>query len=198
MLSNVNSMPLFRATLQSNDFPTINVLELGSGCGIVGIALACLRPHCHVTLTDVSEAGGLIQKNLTAQALAKGSAVHFEELDWSVLELPYYCREYPPHLVLVSDCTYNEDSIPLLVRTMRLLSLQSPDVKILVALKRRHANEYVFFTSMNQAGFRIIESSKILLPHTWSPGDAAAEFAEGDNVVIETTVWSRGEAQPFG
>ena len=74
-----------------------------------------------------------------------------------------------PDLILVSDCTYNPDTAPALVRTIRTLLLRSRlakprpvhelnelgfrGVDVLVALKRRHVSEDVFFTLMSEAGF---------------------------------------------
>ena len=169
----------------------VNVLELGSGCGIVGMALAHLWPNCNVMLTDVSDAEDLVLKNLRSLDLAAGSKVAFEGLDWVSPVLPEYCRNTRQDLIVVSDCTYNEDSIPALVRTMKLISQGSPEILILVALKRRHANEGVFFTRMEREGFCNVDSTKMLLPHVWSPADSSEHFAGSSKVVVEIYLFKK-------
>ena len=81
---------------------------------------------------------------------------------------PLKPEDLTPDLVLVSDCTYNSDSLPNLVRT--LVSLTNHKCKnetqpedrfrlggldVLVSLKRRHESEDVFFQLMAEAGFRV-------------------------------------------
>lgn len=178
-------LPLFHTALNGIDPAKVNVLELGSGCGIVGLALAHLWANCHVILTDLLNAGEMIQMNLALLKPALGSTVCFQMLDWDDPALPEVCKERRHDVIVVSDCTYNEDAIPSLVGTMERLAVASPDVKILVALKRRHANEAVFLTHMEQARFRILDSTRYLLPHVWSATDAAADFSEESSVVVE-------------
>ncbi|RPA92163.1 hypothetical protein L873DRAFT_1831204 [Choiromyces venosus 120613-1] len=59
---------------------SLEVLELGSGCGIVGLALASLYENCHVTLTDLPLAEDIIVKNLEYSGL-QGN-IDFKPLDW--------------------------------------------------------------------------------------------------------------------
>jgi predicted nicotinamide N-methyase len=91
------------------------VLELGTGCGIVGMTLAALIPNSHVTLTDLPEARDIVSRNISSLAaeLRNDSTIRFEELDWDA-ELPaWYAASQErvrTELVLASDCTYNSDS----------------------------------------------------------------------------------------
>lgn len=84
------------------------VLELGTGCGIVGLTLAALLPGASLTLTDLPDAEEIVAHNLshTHDLLAPGSRAAFAELDWAA-PLPAVPA---PHLVLAADCTYNPDS----------------------------------------------------------------------------------------
>ncbi|KAL7276845.1 hypothetical protein RUND412_000133 [Rhizina undulata] len=125
---------------------TLNVLELGSGCGLVGLALSSLRKGCTVTLTDLPLAGEILNKNLQ-DAQPQGQAV-FRVLDWDE-ELPIEFLANPLDLVIVADCTYNVASAPSLVRVMTKLVNSSPDSVIVLAHKKRHDSEKVFFELMN-------------------------------------------------
>ena len=129
----------------------LNVLELGSGCGIVGIALAGLIPQCSVLLTDLPEVEEIVTHNITAAKPAASSKVEFRTLDWDEPPPEDLCRD-PIDLILISDCTYNADSLPALVSVLDRLVQTSPQTLILVALKRRHESEAVFFDLMQSAG----------------------------------------------
>jgi hypothetical protein len=87
------------------------ILELGSGCGVVGLSLAQTVPGAQVTLTDLPEAEEIVERNITQAHLAEGATVAFRELDWDA-ELPGDLRASSKklNLVLAADCTYNPDS----------------------------------------------------------------------------------------
>lgn len=75
-------------------------------------------------------------------------------------------------LVVVSDCTYNVDSLPALVRTIGALLKHKRyrsvghrgDPLVIVSLKRRHASESVFFELMREAGFSVAGKEEMVLP----------------------------------
>ena len=101
------------------DFPSrdptssLRVLELGTGCGIVGMTLASVVPNCHVTLSDLPEAREIVEKNISecVLTLTNGSNLSFEELDWDDQIPAWLARpESRIDLVLAADCTYNPDS----------------------------------------------------------------------------------------
>jgi hypothetical protein len=130
----------------------ISVVELGSGCGIVGIALAQLLPRCSVVLTDLEEAQDIASRNARIAKPAAGSTIRFAVLDWDE-ELSNGLRDQEYDLIIVSDCTYNADSLPALVQTLWALTEHSPNATVFVGLKRRHESEEVFFSLMTDAGF---------------------------------------------
>ena len=84
-------------------------------------------------------------------------------LDWndSTQEI-ISTRQYD--LVIVSDCTYNADSIPALVNTLAEVSDRSPAAMIVVSMKIRHDSEAVFFDLMATAGFVTAEHTAVMLP----------------------------------
>lgn len=139
---------------------SLKILEVGSGydkpppsptyhseayslrCGIVGLALASLHDRCHVTLTDLPLAEEIIQKNLGAASL-RGEAF-FQALDWDE-PIPRSLASQNWDIVLVADCTYNVGSAPSLVKVLANLAGNSPDTVVVLAHKKRHDSEDLFF-----------------------------------------------------
>jgi hypothetical protein len=141
----------------------LEVLELGSGCGIVGIGFAQLYHNCHVLLTDLPEAMEILDCNIAQARPASGSKLSKATMNWDD-GLPVAVAQGRYHLFLVSDCTYNSDSIPALVKTLHALNQKSPWASIVVSMKFRHSSENVFFDMMNDAGFRVASEVKFPLP----------------------------------
>ncbi|KAF7309808.1 hypothetical protein MIND_00352700 [Mycena indigotica] len=108
---------------------TSHVLELGSGTGLLGIALSQL--FAHYTITDISELQTLITKNLKlnfprwpgGSPTDPGHNISALELNWQTLEtLPpsrrghYFALPDSAYdLVLVVDCIYHPSLLPSLV-----------------------------------------------------------------------------------
>ena len=136
------------------------MLELGSGCGIIGKALASIRPNCHVILSDLPDALELMEHNIIDTLLALGSQLSSLVLDWD-RDLPDTIAAEQFDLVLVCDCTYNTDSIPALVKTLVTLLAQSPAVMVVVANKIRHDSELSFFDQMTNVGLAEVEQLTI-------------------------------------
>ncbi|KAI1773325.1 putative methyltransferase-domain-containing protein [Hypoxylon cercidicola] len=149
------------------------VLELGSGVGILGITLACIigmaagmmPPESVVLLTDLPEAEERARSNISRASAAlaqqdQGAStveLQYENLDWDEGRLGRFgplvsARVWD--LVILSDCTYNVDSLPALVGTLSALhtaNLQHPGItedaktSVLLATKPRHFSEQALF-----------------------------------------------------
>ena len=143
----------------------LNVLELGSGCGIVGIAFAQLSNQCNMLLTDLPQAMEILGLNISAAIEGLGPNIRLDKLplDWES-QLPPQIKDTKYDLVLVSDCTYNSDSLPVLVQTLDGILLQSPGTLIIVSMKVRHSSEAVFFQLMSDAGLVSVEHAALTLP----------------------------------
>ena len=142
-----------------------SILELGSGCGIVGLEVAQICSQCHVMLTDLPDAMEILSYNVskvTGSNPAVGNVVT-AVLDWDDAN-PKIVYGHQYDLVVVSDCTYNADSIPALVRTLAAVIDKLPAALIVVSMKVRHDSEAVFFDLMAAAGLIIAEHSAITLP----------------------------------
>lgn len=148
--------------LHLNQPEALNVIELGSGCGLVGIALASVRPKCRILLTDLADATNILDYNVSQSQPALDSTIAHMVLDWDD-ELPSSVAQERYGLIVVSECTYNENSIPALVRTLSALAARSPSALVVVATKVRHFSEASFFVLMSDVGFIEIEQLGIPL-----------------------------------
>lgn len=157
------SPQLLKSLLHIAQFELINVIELGSGCGLVGIALATLRHKCHILLTDLPDAMDILEYNILRSKPASESKIEHMVLDWAE-PLAAAVTEQQYDLILVSECTYNEISIPALVKTLSALAKQSPAAVVVLATKVRHVSERVFFDMISEAGFVELEQRSIELP----------------------------------
>ncbi|KAH7380951.1 putative methyltransferase-domain-containing protein [Cadophora sp. MPI-SDFR-AT-0126] len=150
-------LPTLRTILSNHD---LNVLELGAGCGIVGISLCQALPNItQMILTDLPEATSILTHNISLCSPAPNHSV----LDWSQ-PLPAPIASTQWNLILIADCTYNPDVVPDLVHTLGRLADGNKDLNVLLAMKVRHSSEAVFFTLMEEGGWVIRESIKLPLP----------------------------------
>ena len=147
----------------------LQVLELGAGCGIVGLTLGKCLPKAKVLLTDLPEAGEIAKHNIWANGV-RPKAIHqhrariqYEKLDWED-PLPEKQREGQVDLVLVADCTYNPDVVPNLVKTLAELLKYNKDTIVLLAMKVRHESEKVFFNLMAEKHMMIVDRLVLPLP----------------------------------
>ena len=173
-LQTSSPLPLLEYVLLSATYKRLNVLELGCGCGTVGISLAQTVPDCDVILTDLPEASELVEANIECMMPAMASRARFEPLDWEQ-ELPAKVQERKNDLIVVSECTYNSDTLQPLVSTLLALTIRSPKVVIVVSTKTRHDSEVVFFDMMQNAGMVEDGNMRVSLPGI--PGTGYADGA---------------------
>jgi len=146
----------------------LNILELGAGCGIVGITLSGHFPSSYILLTDLSEASSILTHNLSLLPLssktksAATAKTSHQILNWSQ-PLPSTVASQSFDLIVVADCTYNPDVAPDLVNTLKAVAEGNRDVLVLVAMKVRHESEMVFFELMSRSGFVVKEKGEIAL-----------------------------------
>lgn len=119
--------------------PSPKIIELGSGCGLVGIALARLFPKVSLTLTDLDDATEVCTRNLRLNQVPNAK---FECLDWD--ERQNLSSDWD--LVVATDCTYNTDSYNALLDTLDCLV--GPRTTVLIAHKNRHEAEHLFFSAV--------------------------------------------------
>ena len=156
----------------------LRVLELGCGCGIVGIAISQLLPNAEVILSDLGEAREIAKHNLVENNIMPPRCI-FVELDWEEETLPEQIK-CPLDLIIVADCIYNPDSAPALVNTLSRLCTHSPKALVVMATKLRHPSEVVFFHLMREAQMVQIDKASIALPSA----AALNKIAEQEHVDI--------------
>lgn len=119
------------------------VLELGSGCGITGIALSKMKGVQSVIMTDYDLGSlQLISENIQLNGNDDNISSHVisssHYLEWgapispTIQQLPLF----PPQgfrLVVGADLVYSKDVIPALLRTVRSLLHESLGVFVLVS-----------------------------------------------------------------
>ena len=150
--------------LQRSNPQGLSILELGSGCGITGLNIAGLCSRSTVLLTDLPDAIEILNRNVgLAQPASGGLKLATTVLDWDA-PVPEMVAKQQFDLVVLSDCTYNSDSIPGLVKTLSSIARSSPHTLIVIALKVRHDSEAIFFDLMTRADFIRIEHTAIPLP----------------------------------
>ncbi|KAJ6493572.1 putative methyltransferase-domain-containing protein [Mycena vitilis] len=133
------------------------VLELGSGTGLLSIALSPLVSH--YTATDIQPLLPLIRKNLalnfsgwsdapsTLDISAAGQKVSVDELDWQSLHSTPPARRTrlfplpstPFDLVLVVDCIYHPALLPSLLTTLDYVT--SPGSTTVVVIMELRAED---------------------------------------------------------
>lgn len=154
---------MLRQLLDRRTSSQLNILELGSGCGIVGLTVAHLVANCSVLLTDLPEAMDILGLNMSIANPLTSSEIKQLPLDWNE-DLPVKITQVCYDLILISDCTYNPNSLQALVQTLSALVAKSKNVKIVVSMKVRHPSESIFFDLMAEAGLAQRGHDTITLP----------------------------------
>lgn len=119
-----------------------NVLELGSGTGLVGLAAGVLGAH--VWITDQAPLLAIMSRNVEMNNLSH--CVSVMELNWGE-PLPSGLPRFD--IILAADCVYFEPAFPLLVQTLDdLASRGNPE--ILFCYKKRRKADKRFFTMLKK------------------------------------------------
>ena len=145
----------------------IQLLELGTGCGIVGIFLASSLANSSCLLTDLPDAMELLDRNWRMSQPAKGTRLSSAVLDWAE-PLPAVVAGRSWDVIVVSDCTYNFDTVPDLVKTMTALGLNSPMAIFIISMKVRHESEAIFFELIAAHQFSVLEHRSVPTSHQTS------------------------------
>ncbi|CAN8251349.1 unnamed protein product [Cochlearia groenlandica] len=137
--------------LKSNDPDTsstrLNILELGSGTGIVGIAAAATL-SADVTVTDLPHV--LDNLNYNADSNAEivsrfGGKVHVAQLRWGEADDVDLIIDSDVDLIIASDVVYHDHLYEPLLETLRLMKKKKKRLIFVMAHLRRWKKESVFF-----------------------------------------------------
>lgn len=151
--------------------------------------------NAEIILTDLPEVEEIVTSNLSQAVPEAGSWLLLQQLDWDEDLPPHLLAQLNSDdqgsrldLIIAADCTYNPDSrsvhyppvtksnlltppSPALVKTLCGLSKSSPDVAILIAMKKRHSSEDIFFDLMSNSGFALVDTMGIPLPGDEESGE---------------------------
>ncbi|XP_078442178.1 S-adenosyl-L-methionine-dependent methyltransferases superfamily protein [Wolffia australiana] len=133
-----------RLVLQGN-----RVVELGSGCGLVGCVAALLGAR--VVLTDLPDRLKLLKKNVEANATGQhehGSA-QVCELTWGEDVDPDLTNP-PPDFVVGSDVVYSESAVVDLISTLKQLSGRFTTIFLAGELRNAAVLEYFLEMAMEE------------------------------------------------
>ncbi|KAI3325788.1 hypothetical protein HD806DRAFT_491226 [Xylariaceae sp. AK1471] len=191
------SSPESIRTVLPIDNETVNVLELGSGVGILGITMASILPEAaaaqgktlkdaKVLLTDLEEAEQRARSNIVKAKTAlvfddtdgANVKIEYENLDWDEGRQGHFGSLTAAtlwDLVVLSDCTYNVDSLPALVGTLSALHSSKQrhhgaendglvKSSVLLATKPRHSSEEALFGLLKDQSWRYRVVKEIPLP----------------------------------
>ncbi|KAL8938089.1 MAG: hypothetical protein Q9211_003367 [Gyalolechia sp. 1 TL-2023] len=184
-----------REMLGRQDDKQCTILELGTGCGLVGLVLGSLRQNSRLILTDIDE-GSLKLTTDNAQKSRElfNSVCECRSLDWKEPH-KFTCVESLT-FIIASDCTYNTDSIPHLAQTISELAQRSMELhqealspQVIVSTKKRHPSEAIFFDLMSKAGFEQKEHTTV------SMHDQYRESIGQDVEVVDVYVFERARVQ---
>lgn len=126
------------------------VLELGAGCGLVGIYL-CLLGAKMTVLTDQKCCVKTLEDNVAANVTGVGrSRIKVEEYCWgkSTEDLT---KDGLFHLILAAECLYSADDSVLLARC--ITKLAKPGSRIYVSMGRNRGGEEAFVKTMADQGY---------------------------------------------
>eukprot|EP00271_Cylindrocystis_brebissonii_P000848 TRINITY_DN11030_c0_g3_i1.p1 TRINITY_DN11030_c0_g3~~TRINITY_DN11030_c0_g3_i1.p1 ORF type:complete len:299 (+),score=21.91 TRINITY_DN11030_c0_g3_i1:467-1363(+) len=123
-------------------------LELGAGCGLVGIVAACLGTRSSV-LTDQAGNLPLLEKNVRQnQPHYSGGAanVSVKELSWGSSSAEAFSP--PLDVLLATDVVYHHEAVAPLVETLR--ALVGPNTTVFLAHGRNRTAEEAFFEKVRK------------------------------------------------
>ncbi|KAG6009720.1 hypothetical protein E4U21_001468 [Claviceps maximensis] len=164
----------------------VNVLELGCGVGILGLGVCAVYPKgtsdCTILMTDCHDAERSARSNMGRLHQQRSGSnlgyaqVMYENLDWENGRRGRFgtrVQERRWDLIMLSDCTYNADSIPALVGTLSSVHNLNKDfypdggsftTKVFLATKPRHDDELVLFDMMAAEDWTIADKLVLSLP----------------------------------
>ena len=132
------------------------------GLPILMIPLASILPGTKCLLTDLPEAIELLDHNISNTGLTS-SRVDCAVLDWEkTLSEPIKAMRFD--LIIISDCTYNCDTVPSLVNTLLSLLAISPSAIVLVSMKTRHDSEAIFFDLVSSRRLTQLHYASVRMP----------------------------------
>ncbi|KAJ3066300.1 Methyltransferase-like protein 21D [Podochytrium sp. JEL0797] len=122
----------------------LRILELGAGCGLLGLVATEVVQDAQLVLTDLPKVLPLLETNTN-----HSQNIRVETLEWlqsPTDTLPAHITSLMPFdVVLLSDCVYDETAFIPLINTLDTLTKDNPDTLIIMAYERRKFDTEVSF-----------------------------------------------------
>ncbi|KAK9478817.1 putative methyltransferase-domain-containing protein [Lipomyces japonicus] len=144
----------------------VRILELGTGCGLVGILFSKLVPNSEVYLSDLESTRDVCERNIALNKDRHGrhGKMRFVTFDWDSSSntasenAEVYDKDWD--LVISCDCTYNPDSFGILTDVMQKVIGQT--TKLLLVHKDRHGSEKQIFDMLRDKTKFVCDSEVVL------------------------------------
>jgi predicted nicotinamide N-methyase len=196
--------------VQPNAQQRLQVLELGSGTGLVGMAMAGLGAD--VVLTDMASIHANLMRNAehnVATIEQGGGSARTGILDWTN---PTVCELFPDIvvatkstiisskflLILAADSLYSPEHPHMLVDTISMWLSDEADAKVIVEFPYRDAylpEIATFRDRMTKLGLRILEEGEEKGYDDWGSRGANGDRNDDEDSVV-TCWWSIWAIQP--
>ena len=147
-------------------WPGVHVVDLGTGTGIVGIALA-LSGASSVVLTDLPHVLPLALINAEHNCMRHGisleaSCLEVREHAWGDAATAVTLRQpRPPDLITAADVLYSPLYYAELLESLVLLC--APHTLVFIAWKKRHVEEEAFLGMAEARGFAVEQVNQELM-----------------------------------
>jgi len=139
------------------------MLELGSGCGMAGIALAVLLKASALVLTDLEVAIPVlkrnIQSNMDTLRQAGCNLAEAKVCDWKNPAELTKLMAGPPDLIVVSDCVWTHELVVPLFSTLKLYT-QDRRTQVVIAYQCRGKKTDSAFWKAVETQFRFVTPLK--------------------------------------
>ncbi|GAX25702.1 hypothetical protein FisN_14Lh010 [Fistulifera solaris] len=123
-----------------------NVLELGAGCGLLGLGLALANDSVHVTVTDTAQVVAQVHKNVTTNQLQQDSRIKVCAMDWTRYQQDAIASSVTAHsfdTLVATDVLFSPELVQPLLETMQYFA--KPDACMYLCVQIRCAKVHALF-----------------------------------------------------
>ncbi|KAJ3293448.1 Methyltransferase-like protein 21D [Rhizoclosmatium sp. JEL0117] len=138
----------------------VRILELGSGCGLLGLVASAIVNEATVVVSDVEKLRQILKlnteraANVQVKTLEWRSEDQCKELGLSSPLPPDVEALLPVDVILLADCVYDESCFAPLNYTLKALCDKNPNTLVIMAYERRNFDKEVSFFKQFGEHFR--------------------------------------------
>jgi 2-polyprenyl-3-methyl-5-hydroxy-6-metoxy-1,4-benzoquinol methylase len=123
-----------------------SVLELGAGCGLLGLGLALANDSVNVTVTDTAQVVAQVHKNVTTNQLQHESRIKVCALNWIRFQQDAVVSSVAAHsfdTIVATDVLFSPELVQPLLETMQYFA--KPDACMYLCVQIRCAKSHALF-----------------------------------------------------